>query len=70
MKGSVFHLAVNSHQIDGIKKRGKWTFTCPDFPELEREFKGAKELGPVTAAFMAKALAGSFTFGYKAAQGR
>jgi hypothetical protein len=55
---STFQLTANGHEIVGEKRGGTWTFICHEWPELANQFTGAKDLNGVTAAFMARALAG------------
>jgi len=60
-KMKTLDLTVNGHTLHGEKVIGAWFFVCPDWPEIDDEYYGSAETGPVIEAFMAHALAGAIT---------
>ena len=58
---SVMHMAVNGHELSGEKRGGKWTFTCPSWPDLAEKWAGADEFSSILGDYMARALAGAIT---------
>jgi hypothetical protein len=55
---SHFTVQVNGASLTGEKRRGMWTFTCPDWPELAERHRGDADLDAMLSDFMGRALAG------------
>jgi hypothetical protein len=66
---SVLEWVVNGHTLAGEKRGGRWTFTCPDWPDLARRYAGVADVSGVLNEFMAKALAGAVAVGRLAGKG-
>lgn len=49
--------SVNGVHLVGEKLGGRWSFTCPTFPDLETRFRGVADTIAATSEFMARALA-------------
>ena len=50
-------MSVNGHRLEGEKRRGRWSFTCPSWPSLAELHAGEACAGEIIKAFMARALA-------------
>jgi hypothetical protein len=57
-----FTIQIGDHTLTGTKAGGKWTFRCPDWPELEKRFNGDASCAGISGEFTRRALAGKFTF--------
>jgi hypothetical protein len=53
-----FMLAVNGHELHGVRVDGKWVVTCHSWPDIQRDHSGKESMAEATEAFMARALAG------------
>jgi hypothetical protein len=56
---SKFEMGVNGHTLKGEKRKGKWRWVCPDWPDLADYYKDDISTDPIVAEFMRRALAGA-----------
>ena len=50
---------VNGHQFVGECRGGRWSFTCPDWPDIEQTYAGASDTLAALEEFMRRALQNS-----------
>jgi hypothetical protein len=52
-------LQINRHHLSGVKRRGKWLFSCQSWPELEQQHDGDKDASGMIDAFVQRAIVGA-----------
>ncbi len=56
-----FRILINGQTLEGVKDKGKWTFSCDPWRQMAEDYRGAESAADIVAEFTTKALAGAVT---------
>lgn len=58
---SRFRMIIMGHELTGERRAGRWTFTCPSWPEIAAECDADRTADRFMDLFMRRALEGVVT---------
>lgn len=57
-----FRMSINGHELTGTKRKGKWTFRCDSWSDLELRYQYDTSVVGIVRDFTALAMANCVTF--------